>query len=160
VRHLRIGTVAAVLVAGVALLGIAPASGGDQNIVNVDKVIVGDVPAGDFEIEVACNGMVNTLTFASDGSTGTQQLFPPAGINCVITEVDDLGADDVAFACTVVNTGGIQTFCDDDTTARFEQTNSGEVTFTVTNTFVEPPPPEPEPAAAAEVVAATPTFTG
>jgi hypothetical protein len=156
---LRIGTVVALVALGIALLGISPASGGQQNTLNIEKVVVGDAPEGDFLIEVDCNNMVNPFAFASDGSTGTQTLLPQAGTTCVISEVDDLGAGEVTFACTVVANPQTQTFCDNDTTARFADTVDGEITLTVTNTFVEDVEPEAaEPAA--EVVAATPAFTG
>jgi hypothetical protein len=86
-------------------------------------------------------------------------LSASAGTACVISEPDDLGATEVTFACTVVANPQTQTFCDNDTTARFGDTNDGESTLTVTNTFVEDVEPEAaEPAA--EVVAATPAFTG
>jgi len=156
---LKIAAVVAMVASGGALLGISPASGAADNILNIEKVIVGDAPDGDFIVEVDC-GMVHQFMFASDGSTGTEQLAPAALTTCVISEPDDLGASNVAFACTVEasTTAAEDTVCVNETTARFGDI-LGEITFTVTNTFDEPSPAAAEPAAA-EVVEATPTFTG
>jgi Domain of unknown function (DUF5979) len=148
----------------------APASAGENLHVEVNKVVVGSAPAGTtFTVHYACTdgGPSGDLTFDATGDPvpANDNFFNAnaPGTTCTITETATGGAV-VAYAC---EDDGVNASCADSGNAVTfdspEQT-SNNVTFTVTNTFVEPAPGTaspapgaPDPAAA---VVSTPVFTG
>lgn len=83
---------------------------------------------------------------------------------CTVVEIEDNGADDVAYECIV----GFGTECVDDQTVDWPLQEPAGSSFVVTNTFSDAPPPPPPPDTSADdlapvdggPVAASPGFTG
>lgn len=168
-RMIAVGCVAAL---GAVAAGLAvPAGAGESpHVLNIEKVVVGDLPPGtEFIVHVVCvddsqNGFLGVdeeLPFTGPGSESVEVLLSGAElpVTCTVTETDDGGAATVAYACE--DDFGASECVDDNVIELFEP---GESTITVTNTFEAEPEPEPapeplEPPAAAPVAGA-PRFTG
>ncbi len=157
----------------------------DDNTVVVEKVVDGPVPPGAvFEVEVTCQGLPNgdaategvgveIFRFDENGDPiGVNSLSLGQGNVCTVVETVTNGAS-VSYACDTRVVNGIPAGaegpppapvfveCVDSQTVHFYDISGAEATFTVTNTFEEPPPPDVAPDdVAADVVAATPPFTG
>lgn len=130
--------------------------------VEVNKVVVGTAPTGTtFTVHYECTdeGPSGDLSFDAEGNPvpADSNFFNDGvlGSTCTITETGTGGATNVAYACeddgvnaTCAASGNAVTF-DSPTN------NSNNVTFTVTNSFVDEPPPQP-PSAAPSLAQAEP----
>jgi len=155
----------------------APASAGENMNVQVHKVVVGIAPPGTtFTIHYACSGQGpdGDLSFDAAGKPvpANSNFFNDGflGTTCTITETATGGATSVAYSC---EDNGVDASCassGNEVTFDSPTNNSNTVTFTITNTFVEPTPtgdaapttaPASEPAAAAAAaVTGAPRLTG
>jgi hypothetical protein len=161
--------------AGVLMALGASASAGENMHVEVNKVIVGTAPPGTtFTIHYACSGEGpdGDLSFDATGNPvpADSNFFNNGflGTTCTITETGTGGATNVTISC---EDNGVDASCapsGNEVTFDSPTNNSNNVTFTVTNTFVEPAPtgdaaptaaPASEPAAAV-AVAGAPRLTG
>lgn len=150
------------------------AGSGPGTQVNIVKVVEGQAPDGtEFAVALDCD-VDNDDELLMFGASGGTQSTNTGTFNqsCTVAETDDGGADSVSYACAVNDPGGglappVPTSCTTDTS--FVTGLNGEITFTVTNTFVDDEVPEdtlPDEddqdgdAAPAGVVSATPSFTG
>jgi hypothetical protein len=162
--------------AALLLLGTgSPAgAGGASRAIEITKVVEGDGPVGGYVVEVNCTqeqgGSVFTVEFdaAGPGAPETQIVNPPNDDQiCTIEEIEDNGAESVAYECF---DGPPDQICIDDQTVEIDvQTDFSSSSFTVTNTFADAPPPPPAdvdpaddapPAVDGGPVSADPGFTG
>jgi Domain of unknown function (DUF5979) len=154
-----IGALAAlVLVTGTVVALAAPAFAGGNMHVEVNLVVVGTAPAGTtFTVHYDCSpgGLTGDLSFDAAGNPApaNSNFFNDGTLNstCTLTETANGGAASVGFQCV---DDGVNATCASPTSNQVtfdSPTNlSNNVTFTITNTFVE----------AAPVIEGTPSFTG
>lgn len=174
--HRKALTLLVVTVGVLVALG-TPASAGENMHVEVNKVVVGTAPPGTtFTIHYACSGQGpdGDLSFDATGNPvpANSNFFNDGflGTTCTITETATGGATNVAYSC---EDNGVDASCaasGNEVTFDSPTNNSNTVTFTITNTFVEPTPtgdaaptaaPASEPAAAAAAaVTGAPRLTG
>ena len=160
-------TLALAVLLAVAFSGLvpSPAQGGERgNVINVTKVVEGDVPAGTtFTIEVTCNsdGGTDVTPLVFDAAGGTQTVTAPTIGDCSAEETDDGGAITVTYACRIDDPGNQNepSTCQGDRTVQIDARET-EATITVTNTFAAEDVGSDDVATEPDVVAATPTFTG
>ena len=130
-----------VLAAGV-LVGLAgPASAGIVENLQIDKVVVGPVPAGTtFTIDYSCTGgATGSFTYNSSGSpTGENTLSAIDQGTCTVSEPNPEGAVNVSFSCSATVISPIITCGGDGKSVVFGEGAEGSATITVRDAYLPP----------------------
>jgi hypothetical protein len=161
-RHLLVAAAVLAVVAFGHVPATSAGEGGPQ--VEIVKATEGPVPEDAvFVIELSCEESGDVEVELGDGESAFEPFL--FGEECTVTEIDDQGAESVAYECEDIE--GVDCIDDQTFVSQLNGVREPEVRVTVTNTFAEPTTTTTipttttaAPAAAPVAVVATPAFTG